>query len=714
MNKPFQITKVNLHKILWGFFLLYSTSLFSQDQILVKGGETYRHCKTFQHTLSDIQHHFNKAFAKNLRLHIELPENVDTNFCFKTYHYQNDIHKISYPSTAFQLTVQNPDANQINISISATHIIGVQHALYAFFQDHLNILFIHPRQTIYPEKTPNITPITFSDSTRFNIIGFHQHTQHPIELTEYLLDRKKEGNLQEVKKYIDWLAQNKQNYFEFSLLENLHLRKWPLYAKKIVEYAHQRGVLVGVDLSLRMLQQKAFKLYRLPPTSFRSKEKQIARRLKKLAVADFDVYNIEFSATEFSEGNATKKEKLMVFTTQYIDSILAAKAMNRKHVVKHEHMIHFKDNHALNYFDPVSKKIDEKRGSMVHTVMSYALKDKYGPAYNNKNMIHMYKRLLIDKKVRETWYYPESAYWITFDNSIPNFFTGYISARNRDIQTCDSLNIDGHITFTSGIEWNHWLFDWNIARLSSSSLHKSTNNNTASIDYLFNSEKINQAFLAIDKLQSEYLLEKQLIRYITANQPSDEVKGKLSFEFQPRPKKQYKYLFRKATQKELTELKEKVIKPLKEYVSLLETQIKSIENTQVEESKEKLLKELVLSLKVTALRAQHKSQSLNYIAERRIAKINQASFDKKAQSTPMIETRSKALELVKEQERNYRYDYKLLSGKFKGKTAYRFGYLYPVSNLHFWKREEDQLLHNRFSPFYRNIWDIARIIGLIN
>jgi hypothetical protein len=45
-------------------------------------------------------------------------------------------------------------------------------------------------------------------------------------------------------------------------------------------------------------------------------------------------------------------------------------------------------------------------------------------------------------------------------------------------------------------------------------------------------------------------------------------------------------------------------------------------------------------------------------------------------------------------------------------TAYRFGYLYPTSSLFFWKREEEQIRQGRFHPFFMNLWDFQRVLGL--
>ena len=46
------------------------------------------------------------------------------------------------------------------------------------------------------------------------------------------------------------------------------------------------------------------------------------------------------------------------------------------------------------------------------------------------------------------------------------------------------------------------------------------------------------------------------------------------------------------------------------------------------------------------------------------------------------------------------------------KTVYDFGYLYTVSDLHFWEREELQAKNNKWKFWYQNIWDVLKIIGV--
>ncbi len=83
-----------------------------------------------------------------------------------------------------------------------------------------------------------------------------------------------------------------------------------------------------------------------------------------------------------------------------------------------------------------------------------------------KNQKFMYDMMKRDKLSRETWYWPESSYWVTFDTSVPLFLMPYLKSRHDDIMTISEEGIDGHVTFTSGWEWGYWVIDYSIANWS--------------------------------------------------------------------------------------------------------------------------------------------------------------------------------------------------------------------------------------------------------
>jgi hypothetical protein len=121
--------------------------------------------------------------------------------------------------------------------------------------------------------------------------------------------------------------------------------------------------------------------------------------------------------------------------------------------------------------------------------------------------------------------------------------------------------------------------------------------------------------------------------------------------------------------------------------------------------------ELTRALEVSALRARHRALTIKAIMARRELRPASVS-DASTLLAAAAEMRNRARQLVSQQEAIYRYPLQLIARKREGRTAYRFGYLYPASDLFFWRREEEQARSGRFDPFFMNIWDFWRTVGL--
>jgi hypothetical protein len=124
--------------------------------------------------------------------------------------------------------------------------------------------------------------------------------------------------------------------------------------------------------------------------------------------------------------------------------------------------------------------------------------------------------------------------------------------------------------------------------------------------------------------------------------------------------------------------------------------------------------ELIDGIEITGLRAQHRYYTLNYILAKREAQLNKVkcSCDSILQMAAL--TRNMAQEIVNRRQQHYRYPLQLIAGKRWDHTSYHFGYLYTVSRLHYWHREEDEAKRNKYSPLFQNIMNMWRIAGIIN
>ncbi|HRH56925.1 MAG TPA: hypothetical protein PLS10_04675 [Chitinophagales bacterium] len=602
-----------------------------------------------------------------------------------------------------QFSIQTINEDKVNtIFIHSFTSKGLSNGLYYFLQNKLGFKFYHPKETIVPDLS-NYVLDSFSEkiTPRFDKIGFHIHAMHPLEITEALLNENTPNGTEEVKTYIDWLCRNGQNYFEFNLLRSIKLETWIPYMKPIVDYAHERGIICGADMSFHMIQQRAFQLYKKFPSSFRKKETQILSNITKLMQIKWDVWNVEFATTEFTHKDQDKLHEQQKFLFDNLAKY-NVKLTSRKHVVKDENLISNTKSMKTKRTD-----MDSAYALFVHTVMFYGLQDSSTPVYRNKDFSHLRNLLIESKEYRDTWYFPESAYWITFDNSVPMFLTPYLETRMKDILYCDSLEIDGHLTFSSGWEWNYWLIDWSIARWC----WNEKNQHQKSFDFLqevIKDDSVTDFVKKANDLQTDFIKNRQLIKVLTAQTITDEIGGKLNLEFHPRPEYPYKYIMNKATKNELDFIKQKYINVLENFIQ----QYNQLKSDYKLIPANKLANELLLSLDITALRAEHRKNTLSYLIAYRLNKLNKTKVPMQQYLDNAKVIREKARSLVKQQEKNYRYPTSSIAAARKSKTVYDFGYLYPVSDLHFWEREELQAQNNKWKFWYQNIWDVLKIIGV--
>jgi hypothetical protein len=672
-------------------------------------------------TILDVQQLLKKACNCEVTLNqteaeivIQLPNLSSSDDC-PPNRFQQAANVPYYPypdhDYSWKLTEEN---NQKVLELQATCWQGVSFGLYGLLQEQLGFRFYHPREMVIPtlEQFPIRPSFEMQGVAQFDKKGFHLHTMHPLELTEQLHDGTLPNALEDIKQYLDWMVRNGQTYFDFCLLESIDRKVWIEHAKAIVAYGKSRGLIMAVDLSLHMIQQKTFQLYKTPPESLRGKKKQINRNLTWLMQANWDMLNMEFDTAEFIGGNQEKKELLRLYILDWMKNHGNAKLMGRKHVVQEENETMAKGHLAM---DSAQYALDKERGVLIHTVMFYSLTDTLAPVYENENLTHMFDLMLDEKEVRETWYYPESAYWVTFDNSIPLMLLPYLNARLADIDTCIAYGIPGHITFSSGWEWGYWLFDWSIARWSwkynvngQQQVHRATD----AIEMLMGKNEISQLMEEHLDLQQEMLKDSNLIQWLTAMTVTDEMPFGLSQNFQPRPPHFYEDIANEISLEKVEQLEKRYLPQLKHFGEKTISLCIEMESMGLSVQHPELVQEWIQSLKVTGYRSLHRYYTLQYLLNKRKATVTNQPFLGQFLLDSAAVIRMEAQAIVNEREQHYRYPVAKIARRFESHTAYPYGYLYPVSNLHFWQREEQQALQNKWNFRFMNIWEVLRIIGL--
>ncbi len=590
---------------------------------------------------------------------------------------------------------------------------GVACGLYGLLQGKLGFRFHHPRESVIPayDRWPLPHNFIFSARPRFEKTGFHLHTMHPIELAEQFLNPDYPDAFADVARYIDWLARNGQNTLQFVLLRGIDRDRWPGHARRIVEYAHRRGVICGVQISLSMLQQQSFQaitLLRLYPSYTR----QVDETLAWLFQAPWDFISLEPTMGEH-----------LPFLSRLIPDVQAH--LERQVAERHHARLLF-GTHVIGGADVSREPQLASSGLLVHSVMCYSVSEKVAPVYGNQNQCFMLQTAKKELLRRETWYWPESSYWVGFDTPIPLLLLPYLDVRHQDIQTMGGLGINGHLTFSSGWEWGYWLIDWSIARWSWEYRDSQTVRQSGSLSPLLEilpDSRLHPLWKEALRLQSIYLKERDLMRFMAAATPFSELPHPFDKPFQPAPEFHYSHLLRSGNPEAAKRQLAKPISDLEEYARLMGDLTERMEailarNDRIGSGealmRRALARELTRALSVSALRARHRALTLRALSAR-IGEMGDGQKDRSASAELLANSRlvrSKALVLVKRQEAGYRYPLPLLTGQRDSMTAYPFGYLYPASRLFFWEREERQVESGRFDPLFMNLWDVRRTLGL--
>ena len=602
----------------------------------------------------------------------------------------------------------------IRLSLAAVSPEGVAAGLYGLLQEKLGFRFYHPRESIIPshDNWPLPERFSFAACPRFEKRGFHLHTQHPLELTEQLMNPLQPNAFEDVKAYLDWLARNGQNTFQFFLLREVDRNTWPAHARRIVEYAHRRGIRCGIEVSLSMIQQQAFQLITLL-RPYPSYQRQVDQTLAWLIQVPWDYLSLDVTLGEHLPFLDKLLPDVQMHIEQQVEKHYGARLMYATHVI------------CSTSGEKVRRPKLPNSGIMIHTVMCYSASEAKAPVYGNKNQRFMLEAAIAESKRRETWYWPESSYWVGFDSSVPLLLLPYLDARWSDIETMSDLGVSGHLTFSSGWEWGYWLTDWSIARWSWQLKDNGRLRPTAPLSRLAELNKdreLQQLMGEALMLQNRYLKEKELLRFMAALTPFSELPSPFNKPFQPEPKFRYGWLLNGATAAEASKALTQPIADLENYalrmgevVDLLEGRIGQMRAAgHIGVSESKLLSEFERGLRVTALRASHRALTLRALLAKREEHAH--TRDHSHGSSPLLAQarllRQQAQLLVQRQEANYRYPLDQVARQRIGMTAYPFGYLYPASRLFFWEREEEQVAHERFDALFMNLWDVGRTLGV--
>lgn len=572
--------------------------------------------------------------------------------------------KVEHGKKRFIIEVQAPDSEWASAAYYGLQKMG--------------FLFPHPRIQISPteEQVRKTVGKSYTWEPRFKYRGFHFHTMHPSEFLQGFLM----GQKQIARETIQWLARNGQNTAQVVLLRQ-DLKEITANLADLIDYSHEMGISFGVNAFFNFMQQKAYRLIgqnsKLSALGFipGDKRPQIRKAIAELEKnLKFDFMSFDIGSSEFTPASYDK-------TISWINAADEELRKDGRSIFIKVHCSEGQRDKKYGNFNFIPQFANPTVGVLPHTVMYYSLTDESAPVYGNKNFKDMSEFLKAQAKVRPTWYYPETSYFIAMDIDLPLLLTDYLIARSNDMDSIEQWGAQGQLNFSTGQELGYWLNDWTVALLANS---ENRGNPYVALELLGESRKV---WEPIVDFQNTYFKKKLLYEELSSANLSDELPvGIITHE---------RTVFR--------ELRKKP-EVLKSRIALLKEAVAN--KPSLEGVKNQELKQM---LEITFLRLDHAM----YVRQ---ALLAEAQKQRRAPAwqgdmTAAKDTRLRAAAIMKSVRANYeRYPEAHLFERYENLTSYPFGYAWPASNLHFWEREERMIEANSYTPWFMNIYSIARIL----
>jgi hypothetical protein len=302
--------------------------------------------------------------------------------------------------------------------------------------------------------------------------GLHLHTLHPIEGLDAFWTPG-DDNAERAAVILDWAVKNRADLVQWVALDDIThrpgaLEPWRAHTEEIVARAHTRGLRAGLGMQLYGFSnlQQAWDLVDDESLSTAEKRAEMDARLAEVSGLGFDRFNLSFG--EFFSADPA------VFVAAVDEAYAAMQAaepgvdvVNTIHVGDApEQRVVWEGEDMIYYF--LALYADPAMVPFVHTVMYYNLLDDAGGTYHHEDFAE--HRAVLEERIAAglpVAYFPETSYWVAFDNSVPQYLPLYMLSRDLDLEHLAGFGrLPEHTLFSTGWEWGYWQNDVASLRLS--------------------------------------------------------------------------------------------------------------------------------------------------------------------------------------------------------------------------------------------------------
>lgn len=341
------------------------------------------------------------------------------------------------------------------VTLGGGGLLGRQYAAYQWLH-HLGVRYFHPEEEFVP-AAPMLaeTPLDIEHKPDFLLRSTSLHLTHPLELGDIFREGKQEY-LQEALNYIDWQVKNLASEGHGGVGDGEYR-----------DYGRKRGLKGATGFRLYGSQQGETGL--IDPDDPRSEEQQIQDAIDARLQGPHEYppayFSVTYHETEFTNAPEDEVVRLLGFIDNYMQQAYPdVMLLGNSHGTGQE----LSETYGVRPNDLMLTASDHM-GIRAHTLMFYDL-FRPAPVYGNDNFNYYFDIFQQYYQRRKLYYFPEAAWWLTFDIGLPIYLPITIEARDRDIQglafMLESGNMIGHRTFGTGHEWGYWQPEYCGLRMS--------------------------------------------------------------------------------------------------------------------------------------------------------------------------------------------------------------------------------------------------------
>lgn len=351
--------------------------------------------------------------------------------------------------------------------------LGLQYGL-ADLLERSGFRFFHPEHTLVPQD-PRL-PASIDDggqvhSPELAHRALHLHTLHPTDAM-FAFWTPQEGE-ERARRVQDWLVKNRANHVEWMGLDDIEeddarLQEWRDSTAAIQEHARLRGLTTGLGVELYGSGnlQHAYDLLDVAQDEAQDREAMAARLARVMDGLNWD--NVSLSFGEFFDEDPDRFIRDVDAVHDRITAANPQTVMTAWIHVGDDVRVVYEGVDQIYYF--LIRYTDPAITRSVHTVMYYNLFDDACGAYHHGDFSE-HRQLLLDELAagHPVEYYPESAYWVAFDVSVPQFLPMYVTSRWTDlygIRQESPTPLQAHTLFSTGWEWGYWMNDLLTLRMT--------------------------------------------------------------------------------------------------------------------------------------------------------------------------------------------------------------------------------------------------------